>query len=98
MRHMWFYLHGHSLLRDSHQVVDEAGLPDCGLRLRRPTMMIPQRSDYSYHESVDYRITTTLAFLLIMDNEWHANLHDVILIQVQFRIACGELYSRSYCS
>jgi hypothetical protein len=44
-------------------------------------MMIPQRSDYSYHESVDYRITTTLAFLLIMDNEWHANLHDVILIR-----------------
>jgi hypothetical protein len=48
-------------------------------------MMNPQRSDSSYHESVDYRITTTLAFLLMMDNEWRANLHDVILIRFNLR-------------
>jgi hypothetical protein len=85
MRHMWFYLHGHSLLRDGHQVVDEVGSPDCDLRLWRLTMLIPQRSNSSYHESVDYRITTTLAFLLMMDNEWRANLHDVILIRFNLR-------------
>jgi hypothetical protein len=29
MRHMWFFnLHGRSLLRDGHQVVDEVVLPD----------------------------------------------------------------------
>jgi hypothetical protein len=51
--YVWFYLHGHSLLRDGHQVVDEVGRLDCGLRLWRPTMMNPQRSGSSYRTTVE---------------------------------------------
>jgi hypothetical protein len=83
---MWFYLHGHSLLRDGHQVVDEVGRSDCRLRLRRPTRMNPQKSNSSYQETLDYIITTTLAFLLMMDNKWRANLHNVFLIRFNLRL------------